>query len=236
MMQAVSKILPTLLALTALLVFTGAPGLSARAAAESEWPGWRGPNHDGTSLEEEVFSGEGSGLKVAWKRQLGSGYSAVSVAGGRVVTMFSDGEADILIALSAATGEELWRHRIDATFPGRDGAVDGPTSTPLVDGDRVYALGPRGQLLAVDAQTGEIFWQTHLVDDHGGALPHWGFTTSPLAVGDLLIVATGGSRNNAVTAFDKVTGARVWWGGDDTVSYQSPVMAQLGDRPLLLYS
>ena len=60
--------------------------------------------------------------------------------------------------------------------------------------------------------------------------PHWGFTTSPLVTGDLVVVLTGGSSNNAVTAFDKRTGATVWQAGSDVASYQSPMLARIGGR------
>lgn len=71
---------PTLV-LGAFLALALASALTAGAAAESEWPGWRGPNYEGSSTQEGVFSAEGTGLKVAWKRKLGSGYSAISGAG-----------------------------------------------------------------------------------------------------------------------------------------------------------
>ena len=137
---------------------------------------------------------------MRWRRALGSGYSGVVVADGHAVTMFSDGETDFLVSLDADSGEENWRTAMAPTYRGREGATDGPVSTPAIAGGAVFALGPRGDLMAVRLDTGELIWRRHLVEDLGVAVPHWGFGTSPLPVGDRLIVETGG--DGAVTAFD----------------------------------
>ena len=75
----------------------------------------------------------------------------LAVGEGRVVAMFADGDADLLAAFDPESGDELWRYRIADTYRGHDGSHDGPISTPLMAGDRVYGLGPRGHLFAVDA-------------------------------------------------------------------------------------
>ena len=67
----------------------------AVSADATDWPGFRGPNHTGavsTRLHGDV------GLTVRWKREIGSGYSAVVVAGDRVVTMFTAGDDDVIDA------------------------------------------------------------------------------------------------------------------------------------------
>ncbi|HSD28051.1 MAG TPA: hypothetical protein VLL75_12160, partial [Vicinamibacteria bacterium] len=66
-------------------------GLGASTALDAgDWPGLRGPAHDGTA-SARLSDEEGSGFDVAWRRPLGSGYSSVAVAEGRAVTLFSDG-------------------------------------------------------------------------------------------------------------------------------------------------
>jgi hypothetical protein len=76
--------------------------LPAAAAAESnDWPSWNGPNHDLTSLGNGAFDGESFGLERLWSKSLGSGYSALSVVGDRLVTGFSDGTSDWMVALDA---------------------------------------------------------------------------------------------------------------------------------------
>ena len=109
-------------------------------------------------LEQGSVANPNFGLEVIWKKSLGSGYSGISVAERRVVTMFSDGEFDNLVALDAATGQEVWRYEIAPTYVGHGGSDSGPSSTPIVDGSVVYGLGPKGELFAVSVADGIPIW------------------------------------------------------------------------------
>lgn len=192
------------------------------AGAETVWPGLRGPNHDGSTLTPLV-DGDSVALEVGWKVALGSGYSSVVVRDGRVITMFADGDSDYLGAYDTQSGEELWRYRIGDTYAGHDGSHDGPISTPWVDENRVYGLGPYGELFAVRADNGKEVWATHLVDDHGGQKPHYGFTSSPVVAGDVLAVQIGG-EGKSLAGFNINDGELLWSLGDDVINYQSPIV------------
>jgi len=220
-----------------ILLFTVMPPSQASAliSASNDWPRWRGANYNGASTQQNIF-GENSALKIVWKKKLGSGYSAISIANGHAITMFSDGEHDYVISLDPDSGNEQWRYRIDTTYPGRDGANPGPVSTPTIDDHRVFAIGPKGQLFALNLKTGKALWSTHLIEKNQAVRPHWGFTTSPLVYGELLIVETGGTQNNAITAFNKKTGKVVWSAGSDNIEYQSPLIANIAGRAQLLWA
>ena len=65
-------------------ITNAAPG---RDASGKDWPKWRSQNQDGKATQMDVFKfDEGYGIKLAWKKPLGSGYSSVSIADGRAVT------------------------------------------------------------------------------------------------------------------------------------------------------
>ncbi|MGH7451779.1 MAG: hypothetical protein ACRENG_10565, partial [bacterium] len=113
---------------------------SALITASNDWPRWRGTNYNGTATQQNIF-GENSALKIIWKKKLGSGYSAISIANGHAITMCSDGEYDYVVSLDPESGNEQWRYRIDTTYPGRDGANPGPVSTPTIDDNRVFGIG-----------------------------------------------------------------------------------------------
>jgi len=213
-----------------LLVCVGLAVSSGAGPVAAEWPGFRGPNSDGTVLEARLFGGDAAALRVDWMRDLGSGYSAVAVTDGRVVTMFADGDADVLAAFDPETGDELWRYRIADAYKGHDGSHDGPISTPLIHGGRVYGVGPYGHLFAVDAGTGQEIWKTHLVDDHAGKAPFYGFTTSPVMADGVLVVETGAEGGKAIVGFDPATGAALWSVGEDQFEYHSPIVATIGGR------
>jgi len=215
------------------LLFTMLSVSAGAAPAQEDWPRWRGDRFDDRAAATGVFDGPLE-LRVAWRRDIGSGYSGISVRDGRLVTLASSDGDDHVIALDAKTGAPLWRRRIATTYPGRDGAQDGPCGTPTISSDTVFTIGPFGHLLALDLSTGEERWSTHLVDDHDARRPHWGFTTAPLLVDDVLIVQVGGPEGRAFAGFDAATGAIIWEAGTDVVDYQSPMLLDLlGERLVL---
>jgi outer membrane protein assembly factor BamB len=175
-------------------------------------------------------------FKAAWKKKLGSAYSSISITDGRAFTMFSDSTFDHLLAFDAKSGAELWRHKIDSTYIGHDGSHNGPISTPLVDGDKIYGLGPKGKLFALDVKSGKKLWETNLVKDHHALAPYWGFATSPIVHGEVLVLETGGTKSNAISGFDKNSGKLLWTAGTDTVNYQSPIFASIAGQPHLLFA
>jgi outer membrane protein assembly factor BamB len=195
----------------------------------SDWPQWRGPNLDGTVEAGGVFDADNVGLEIAWSRDLGPAYSGISIVGERAVTTFSDGESDWVVALKVDDGAEIWRYRIDAVYKGHDGSDDGPISMPAVEGDVVYALGARGQLFALSLADGSELWRVSL-EEMGAPAPRYGFTTSPLVVGDVLFVETGAKEGRCYCGFDKKTGEVLWSSGEGTVAYQSPTLARLAGR------
>jgi enterochelin esterase-like enzyme/outer membrane protein assembly factor BamB len=200
----------------------------------ADWPVWSGPAGNLTSLGNGVFDGGAFGLERVWSRPLGSAYSGIVMADGRLVTTFSDGESDYLVALDPPTGAEQWRYRISDTYKGHDGSDDGPLATPTLDGGVVYGLGAWGRLFAVSLEDGKERWRRDLVADFGAVKPHYGFTTTPTVIGDLLVVETGGDDGRSISAFDRWTGELRWSTGDDPVRYQSPMAFDLGGEASLV--
>jgi hypothetical protein len=109
--------------------------------------------------------------------------------------------------VDANSGKQKWRTVVGAR--PQNGWGDGPRSTPTVDGDRVYALGGRGDLLCASTKDGKKMWSTSLVGDHGGKIQQWGFTESVLVKGDRVYCTPGGAQGTML-ALDKMTGKEVW--------------------------
>lgn len=212
-----------LLALAALLVLvsTVAPALG------QDWTQYRGSDTGRVELPTEEF-----GLDITWKRDLGSGYSDVSIAGGVGVTMFTAGDSDVVTAFEVATGDELWRYDLGEKYAGHNGSTDGPLSTPAIAGNSVHVLGPRGQLVALDLKDGSELW-TRTLDETSSTVPFYGYTSSPVVADDVVIVATGG-EGHSVSAYDRSTGKDRWTTGDDSVTYQTPILLGLDGRPQLV--
>lgn len=207
------------------------PGLSI--AADADWPQWRGPNRDGRAAPQKLLqSWPSDGPKVSWSADsLGTGYSAVSVVGDQVFTMGSkDGQSKV-ICLSLADGETVWEQAF-----GRAGTDDdynagwgaGQRGTPTVDGDQIFVLSDIGTVAALDRSSGNVQWSVELVGDHGGKIPTWGYSESPLVDGDRVVVTPGGS--DFMIALDRKTGEKVWSskGVDAPAQYVSVMKGTVG--------
>jgi enterochelin esterase-like enzyme/outer membrane protein assembly factor BamB len=215
-----------------LLLVLAAPTFAGAAAGA--WPHLRGPGLDGRVTTDGVFDQQGLALELAWKTELGPAYSGVSIAGGTAVTFYSDGESDLAVALDADDGRVSWTYRIDSVYRGHDGSSDGPLSSPVIHEGTVYGLGARGQLFALRLDDGRPLWVRRLTDAYGAEEPHFGFTSTPVVEGDVVIVQTGGSEGRAVVGIDRKTGETAWTRGDDKVEYQSPGLVHLaGERQVV---
>ena len=177
-----------------------------------------GPNRNGTV----------EGLRLArdwdarpprevWRREVGAGWSSFAVAGGIAVTQEQRGPDEMVVAYDLSTGEILWTHsdpeRYDTTIAGI-----GPRATPTVVDGRVYTLGATGVLNALDAGDGSVIWSRDVAVDAGMEVPVWGFSSSPLVVEDLLVVAAGGK----LLGYGLAGGDLRWAGPDGGPSYSSP--------------
>ena len=203
----------------------------ALGAAGKDWTQFRGPDSAGPRFAGDVPE-ESFGLKVAWTQALGAGYSNVWLEDGKAVTMYTDGDVDVVAAFEIGTGKRLWRHELGPKYRGHDGSDDGPIGTPTVSDGTVYALGPSGQLVAVALADGSAKWR-HVLDAQNSTVPFYGYTSSPIVLGKQILLATGGD-GHAVTSFDRETGKVLWASGEDSVSYQTPVLAELGGRKQLI--
>src|SRR5579872_4494609 len=161
--------------------------LLGTAVYAADWPQFRGPDRTGLSRETGLLkSWPAEGPKLLWKAtDLGEGHAAPSMAQGRIFGMGLRGDEEVVWALDARTGKEIWHTRIagGAQLQGTQGG-NGPRATPTVDGDRIYTLGVSGDLVCLDAADGRLRWKKSLVNDFGGHIPVWGYSESPLVDGE----------------------------------------------------
>jgi enterochelin esterase-like enzyme/outer membrane protein assembly factor BamB len=222
--------------LAGIVVFiVGSSAWATRPEAE-DWKGFRGANGDSTTSGSGIFSRAGAvSLDVRWKNRIGSGYSSVSVADGVAINLFSDPGSDFAGAFDANTGRELWRFRLGDRYPGRWGSKDGPISTPLIDRGRVFMLDPAGHFFCLDFKTGKKIWDADLKKAHGSTEPFYGFASSPLVVGDTVVLQIGGPKGATVAAFDVASGKVMWkTGPEDAVNYQSASLMSVAGKPVLI--
>ncbi len=227
---------PALLALAAALLLT-----SSTVAAPEDWPDFRGPRRDGvSSFRGLLLDWPAAGPPQVWRAPIGMGYSGLAVSRGRIYTMDGRGDDEYAVCLDAATGKEVWRTRVGGLFVEVYG--NGPRSTPVVDLERgrIYVLGARGDLAALDLRDGTPVWSVDFRAKFKSEILMWGFTASPALVGDRLILEVGGPKEPKdfkVAAFHRDTGELLWTAPSHTISFANPLVIEFqGIRQVIFFN
>jgi outer membrane protein assembly factor BamB len=187
-------------------------GTLASPGRAADWPQWRGPHRDGVSGETGLLrQWPQNGPKLLWQiGNLGPGYSTPSVVGERVyVQSNTDMDNEIVLALDARTGKQLWSTRLGRVGINQGPQYPGARSTPTVDGDLLFALGSDGDLACLETATGKVIWQKNLRREFDGRPGMWAYAESPLIDGDVLVCTPGGKRVSLL-ALHKNTGDVIW--------------------------
>lgn len=207
--------------------------LTAPPTATGAWTHYRGNTHDGTYPGAIRTNWTEVPPRRVWRRAIEPGLSSLTLDGGRVLTQarrpVGDAQREFVVALDAATGAELWARNLDlADYPhGGVGFDDGPRSTPVIEGDRVYVFTSYLKLYCLDVRTGEEIWRRDFPADLGATVIPWQNAASPVLVGDLVVVnANAGSRR--LLGLRKSDGFTVWREHDHAMTQATPVVATLG--------
>ncbi len=200
--------------------------LSFLTANGEDWPIWRGPLRNGISAEKNwQHTWSASGPTVLWKTNVGIGFSSVTVANGRLYTMGNSDNHDTVTCLDTKSGKVLWNHSYECPLDDRF-FEGGPTSTPTVDGDRVYTLSRQGDVFCMDALSGQVVWAKNVHQEAESRIPGWGFSSSPMVHDNKLILNVG----DAGIALDKVNGAILWKSGAGEAGYMTPYPIKIDNR------
>ena len=195
---------------TALVLVTGGQGTG------SDWPCWRGPAGNGVSSEriENPAALEKAG--IAWRKNVGDGFSSASVADGRVFISGNRNKKDTVYCFDAVTGRELWRR----SYKCSGGSYPGPRASAAVDGTSLFVLSRDGRLVCFETDSGAVQWEKDITALLKTSCQSWGFACSPLVEDRFLLIGAG--RGGA--ALNKETGEVIWSGGEGKTAYASPVV------------
>jgi outer membrane protein assembly factor BamB len=213
---------------------------SAAPAQAPPWPQWGGPNRDFMPAARGLAaSWPAAGPRALWARPLGEGYSSIVADDSALYTLYRPGKGELenVIALDAATGRTLWEHSYEAPHqPGMNMEYGpGPHSTPLLAGDRLFAVGVTGKLHALERKTGKVLWSHDLVAELKGKMPGRGYSCSPIAYGSNLILTVGGP-GQALVAFDQATGKIAWKNASFDPAPASPILIKVdGQEQLVVF-
>jgi outer membrane protein assembly factor BamB len=208
--------------------------LGVTATAQS-WPQWGGPQRnfmvDAKGLAE---TWPASGPKRLWSRELGEGHSSVIVEADRLYTMYSKGEREFVVALDRATGRTIWEKGYAAPTTSLKLFTErGPHATPLIVGNLLITAGVTSKLQAFEKQTGAVVWSHDLWREYRGTRKERGYSCSPLAYKNMVIVAVGGAGQSLI-AFDLKTGAVAWKKQSFRLSFSTPTLINVDGQEQLV--
>ena len=194
-----------------------------------EWPQILGPTRNGVAVDEQIVSKlPKGGPAILWEHPVGEGYGGPAVAGGVVVVFHRPGSEELAEGLNPQTGAPLWTTPFPANYAGGINADRGPRCVPVIHDGSVYLLDAAGDLHGIELQTGKERWSRTTGADFKVPESYFGAGSTPIVVGDKLLVNVGGRPNAGIVAFALSDGATVWKATDEGASYSSPTTATIG--------
>lgn len=213
-------------------IAVGAEAGDDAATVAGQWPQFLGPERCGISKETGLLDAwPDNGPSELWRSPGGVGMSGLAVGQGQVVTLVQRDGRQWLVSLNAKTGKRNWETAIASEYQNQMG--DGPRATPAISEGVVFAFTGDGTLAAVNLNDGKILWSHPIMQELKGKVADYGMASSPLIVGDQVIVIAGAPQATVV-AFDKSSGKLVWRAGDDPAGYSSPTILTVGSAQQLV--
>ncbi len=209
--------------------------LKPLSKGDTDWISWLGANGDNRSRVTGIIKDWSGGLKKLWEVSYlchGDGsatWSAPVIQGNRLIVCGRDTENDLIFCIDPKNGDLLWQGSYRAKAISSHGA--GARATPFIEDDRVYTYGRSGDIVCWSLLAGEQLWKTN-VNEQGGEEPTWGHASSPLILGEYVIVQGGGSVQ--IIAFDKKTGEVAWKSGQGIAGYAAITSMDIDDTVVIL--
>ena len=207
----------------------------------TDWPGWRGPSHNGIAADGQRLPSEWSPTQnIIWKTPLpGRGHASPTVVGESIYlpTADEENETQSVLCLDRRTGEIRWTTQLNQGGFDRDGHQRKSHASPSIasDGERLYVnLLHHGSVhtYALSLQ-GELIWQQAI----SKFVTHQGYGASPFLYQNLVIVCSDNKGGGAVAALQRATGDLVWRRArPEEPNYVSPVVFHIKGRDQLLLS
>jgi len=213
---------------------------SMNSTVAENWPGWRGPRGDGTSLEKALPLHWSATSNVLWKTEIpGAGHASPIVWDDKVfiVSAQADRQARVLFCLDRKSGRILWQQTVvTSPLEGKHPLNSHASSTPVTDGKLVYVafLDQKEMLVAAYDLNGKEQW---LVRPGVFASKH-GFCSSPVLFKDKVIVNGDHDGDSYIVALSRTDGRTLWKTPrlNHTRSYCVPIIRDLSGRTQMVLS
>lgn len=173
-----------------------------------DWPAWRGLSAAG-SIQSGSYPDQFSHQKYHWRTELPGKGCSTPIIVNRVIYLTAPVDGNDAILALDQMGKEKWRVPFGPEDPGKHRNASGGNSSPVSDGQAVYAYFKSGTLAAVEVD-GSIRWQHDIVKQYGKEKLFWDFGTSPILTKRHLILVRMHDGDSWIAAFDKVSGNLAW--------------------------
>jgi outer membrane protein assembly factor BamB len=216
------------------------PAAEKTESKQENWPAWRGPRGDGTSLETGIPLHWSDTENIRWKTHLpGRGYSSPVVWDDRIFVTWcvEEEKRRVLACLDRRDGKILWEKTIlVAPLEQKHRLNSFASATPATDGKHVWAtfLDKPEMIVACFTVDGKEVWRK----SPGKLLSRHGFCSSPILYKDTVILNGDQDAQGYLVALEKTTGKERWRVDrpNRTRSYCTPVIVEAGGRIQLVMS
>jgi outer membrane protein assembly factor BamB len=206
-------------------------------AGPGDWSAFRGPLRNGEVRGLEIATDwQKSPPSLVWRERIGPAWSSMLIIGGQLFTQEQVGDDEVVVCLDAKTGHRLWTHADKTRYwDSQSGA--GPRGTPELADGLLYTQGAKGILNCLDAATGRVKWSRDIAKDSSAPLPIWGFSSSPVVLGGVVITFAGGKDEHGLVAYSTTDGNPAWHVATGPISYSSAQPVEIdGDKQALFMS
>jgi len=217
-----------------------------------DWPRFLGLKETGVSGETGLLEKwPKTGPPMLWEKKVGTGYSAPSIRGNRLVLHHRVRDEEIVECMNVADGEQIWQYKYATDYTDPFGYNNGPRCSPILTKNRCYTYGAEGVLVCLDFKTGKEIWTRDIKKDFNvfkkdqPDVPNWffGIGSTPILEDGLIITLVGGQPNSAIVAFNADTGKTEWqnvgkdtWDGVATENPLEPKYEWTGEEMFVSYA
>ena len=208
-----------------------------RALGEN-WPAWRGPRGDGTSLEKNVPVEWSATRNIVWKVPVpGKGHASPVVWGERIFIVTALRQQRLLLCLSRSNGDILWQRVVlEAPLEKLHSLNSHASSTPATDGEKVYVSFLDHDKMSIAAYdfAGNQMWSVR----PGVFSSMHGYSSSPIIWKDKIIVNGDHDGPAYIVALERATGKTIWKTPRPNItrSYCTPIIRHIDGRNQMILS
>lgn len=202
------------------------------------WPGWRGPDGDGTSSETNLPTEWDSITNVLWKSRVpGTGHSSPVIWDNKlfITSALPESGEKILLCYDSQNGDLLWQRTVVKTSLEKKHADNSYASgTVATDGNMVYLSFLDVEDIVVSAYDfeGQKVWEQR----PGKFLSPHGYSCSPIIYKDKVIINGISKGDNFFAALNKTNGKIIWKKVQENLShsFSTPIIKQMAGKTQLI--